>query len=106
MRTLSLTGTSRAACVLLHAILEAEIMPFHAISEDINSIITTADVNGPMILSDAAISLMARILHLRNTKLPSAGQFTCNHIIRWIFLRWNPSELAKVDGVILANIFR
>ncbi|CAM1502943.1 Fc.00g077190.m01.CDS01 [Cosmosporella sp. VM-42] len=91
-RSVSVPGTSRASCVLLHAILEADVLAYHIIAEDINSIVTTADVNGPGILCDSSIDLMSHVLHLRNTRIPGASQNTCNHIIRWLFLRWNPSE--------------
>ncbi|KAF4462358.1 serine threonine- kinase tel1 [Fusarium albosuccineum] len=91
-RSISLPGTSRAACVLLHAILEADVLPYHTISQDINSIVTTADVSGPSVLCDASISLMFHVLHLRHARIPSASQSTCHHIIRWVFLRWNPNE--------------
>lgn len=91
-RSIGLPGTSRAACVLLHTILEADVLPYHSISEDINNIVTSADVNGPGTLCDASIALMLHVLHIRNSRIPSASQSTCNHIIRWIFLRWNPNE--------------
>ncbi|KAF4454991.1 hypothetical protein F53441_2552 [Fusarium austroafricanum] len=91
-RSASLPGTSRAASVLLHEILEAGVLPYHTISQDINNMVTTADVSGPSVLCDASISLMFHVLHLRNAKIPSASQSTCHHIIRWIFLRWNPSK--------------
>ncbi|KAJ4192179.1 Serine/threonine-protein kinase tel1 [Fusarium falciforme] len=35
---------------------------------------------------------MFHVLHLRNARIPSASQSTCHHMIRWIFLRWNPNE--------------
>ncbi|KAM0436085.1 hypothetical protein ACHAPT_002977 [Fusarium lateritium] len=91
-RSISLPGTSRAACVLLHAILEADVLPYHTVSEDVNGVVTTADVSGPSVLCDTSISLMFHVLHLRNARIPSASQSTCHHIIRWIFLRWNPNE--------------
>uniref|UniRef100_A0A4E9DXT2 Serine/threonine-protein kinase Tel1 n=1 Tax=Gibberella zeae TaxID=5518 RepID=A0A4E9DXT2_GIBZA len=91
-RSVSLPGTSRAASVLLHAILEADVLPYHTISQDINNMVTTADVNGPSVLCDTSISLMFHVLQLRNARVPSASQSTCHHIIRWVFLRWNPNE--------------
>ncbi|EEU43247.1 uncharacterized protein NECHADRAFT_95538 [Fusarium vanettenii 77-13-4] len=51
-----------------------------------------ASASGPSVLCDASISLMFHVLHLRNARIPSASQSTCHHIIRWIFLRWNPNE--------------
>ncbi|KJZ72868.1 Serine kinase TEL1 [Hirsutella minnesotensis 3608] len=93
-RSISLSATSRASCLLLRSILEAEIFPYHTLSEDINSFVTTADVNGPAILCDTSLSLMLCLLHERNTRLPSVSQATRSHIIRWVFLKWNPNELA------------
>lgn len=78
--------------MLLEAILEKDLLPYHIISGDVNSIITSADVNGPNVLSDTSLALMLRLFHIRNTRLPSASQSTCSHIIRWIFLKWNPSK--------------
>lgn len=91
-RSLSLPATSRASCLLLHTILEAGILPYHSLAEDINSFVTMADVNGPAILCDTSLSFMACLFHERNTRLPSVSQTTSSHIIRWVFLKWNPSE--------------
>lgn len=91
-RSLSLPATSRASCLFLHVILEAGILPHHTLSEDINNFVTTADVNGPAILCDTSLSLMSHLFHERNARLPSASQATSSHIIRWVFLKWNPSE--------------
>ena len=106
-RSVSLLGTSRAASVLLHAILDAELLLHHVISDDINSIVTTADVNGPALLVDSSLLLMLRLLHLRNAKLPSVSQATCHHIIRWLFLRWNPGKQpqSECDGLPLISCF-
>ncbi|KAM0254845.1 hypothetical protein ACHAQJ_006386 [Trichoderma viride] len=92
-RSISLPATSRAACLLLHCIIETDILPYHNLSSDINNIITTADTNGPGVLCDTSIALMSHLYHVRNSRLPSTSQSTSSHIIRWIFLRWNPSEL-------------
>ena len=94
-RSVSLPILSRPASVLLHAILEAEVLPYHTISDDMNNIVLTADINGPGLLADASLVLMLHLLHLRNAKLPSASQATCHHIIRWVFLKWNPGKVLR-----------
>ncbi|KAK6207521.1 phosphatidylinositol 3 (ataxia telangiectasia mutated) [Colletotrichum tabaci] len=67
-RAISLPNTSRAASVLLHSILERDLVPYHDVSDDINSIVTTADVNGPAVLVDSSIILMLYLLTLRNSR--------------------------------------
>ncbi|KAK2050689.1 phosphatidylinositol 3 [Colletotrichum somersetense] len=91
-RAISLASTCRAASLLLHTILERELVPYHDISDDINSMVTTADVNGPALLVDSSIILMLHLLALRKVKLPNASQSTSHHIIRWAFLKWNPAD--------------
>lgn len=72
--------------------VEADSLPYHEISDDINSIVTTADVNGPAILCDTSLALMLHLFHVRNARLPNASQNTSNHITRWMFLKWHPSK--------------
>ena len=90
LRSISLPGGCRAACVLLHSILEADLIRYHEVSDDINSIVTLADTSGPALLVDSSLIFMHHILHLRNTALPGASQLTSNHIIRWVFSKWKP----------------
>lgn len=94
-RSIGLPGTSRAACVALHAMIGVDVLPYHSVSEDISGIVTSADVNGPGILCDSSIAFMLNILRIRNSRVPSASHSTCNHVIRWVFLRWNPSKLKR-----------
>lgn len=94
VRSISVPTMSRSACLLLHRILEAELLPYSLISEDLNSVVTTPDVNGPGLLCDTSLDLMLHLFHSRNAKVPSASQATSNHLIRWVFLKWNPSEFA------------
>ena len=93
MRALSLPPTSRAACVLLDAILNANLVPRHELADDINQIVTTADISGPSVLVDSSLVLMLSLLRIRNNMFPNASQATSNHIIRWVFVRWSPGKL-------------
>ncbi|KAI0480573.1 phosphatidylinositol 3 [Xylariaceae sp. FL0804] len=92
VRLVSMTATCRASSALLRAIIINGLLPFREISDDINSIVTTADVNGPAVLVDSSIILMTTLLRLRNQHLPSASHATCNHVIRWMLLRWDPMD--------------
>lgn len=92
VRSVSIPSTSRAACVLLHSILELRLVADHEMADDINNIVTVADISGPPILVDASLSLMHHLLHLRNSMLPSASQKTRSHIIRWVFSIWKPAD--------------
>lgn len=87
-----MAGTCRASSLLLHSILVNDLLPYRDIADDVNTIMTTADVNGPAVVVDSSLLLMTKLLHLLNYQLPSASYITCNHVVRWVFLRWDPGE--------------
>ncbi|CAK7213142.1 Serine/threonine-protein kinase tel1 [Sporothrix curviconia] len=93
-RSVSLPATSRAACALLHTMLETELIPYHTIGDDINILVTAAEVSGPALLVDSSLVLMLHLFHVRNTTLPSASETTASHILRWLFSRWKPFDLS------------
>lgn len=92
VRSVSMTGTSRAASFLLYSILTNKLLAYTEIMGDISDIITTADVNGPAVLVDTSLILMTALLQLRNHHLPNASHATNNHVIRWMFSHWFPAD--------------
>lgn len=93
VRSVSIPVTCRAACFLLHAILEAQLIPYYAVADDISNILTMADVCGPVVLVDSSLALMHRLSNIRNELAPSAIQKTTSHVIRWVFSTWKPGKL-------------
>ncbi|KAK7952525.1 Serine/threonine-protein kinase TEL1 [Apiospora aurea] len=91
-RNLSIQGTCRAACLLLHMIVSRDLVQFHDISDDVHNIVTAADVNGPAIMVDSSVILMTKLLQLTNHHLPNTNFATCSHVVRWLFLRWDPAD--------------
>ncbi|KAI1335716.1 phosphatidylinositol 3 [Xylariaceae sp. FL0016] len=98
MRSVTMSGTCRAASLLLHSITTRELLPYREIADDVNSIVTTADVNGPAVVVDSSIRLMTALLQLRNYHLPSASHATSNHIVRWVLLRWDPVDASFISS--------
>ncbi|KAI0552937.1 phosphatidylinositol 3 [Xylaria curta] len=91
-RSVSMTGTCRAASFLLNSLLKNELLAYSDIMGDVNDMITTADVNGPAVLVDSSLILMTALLQLRNHHLPNASHATNNHVIRWMLSRWDPTD--------------
>ncbi|XXH05131.1 hypothetical protein Hte_011555 [Hypoxylon texense] len=98
VRSVSMTANCRASSILLHSIITHSLMSYRDIADDINSMVTTADVNGPAIVVDSSLMLMTTLLHLRNIQLPSASYTTCNHVVRWMFFRWDPADAAFISS--------
>ncbi|TAQ88370.1 hypothetical protein B7494_g3315 [Chlorociboria aeruginascens] len=89
-RFLTFSATCRAAAVLLHSILARGLVQYHEVGEDVDMMITAADIHGPTVLCEASIQLMIHLLHTRITEVPGASLVACQHVIRWFFARWNP----------------
>ena len=89
-RSLTFSMTSRAAALQLHTIVANKLIPYHDIGEDIETIVTSADASGPAVLSDSGLFLMTHLLHARITEVPGASLAASQHVIRWLFARWDP----------------
>lgn len=68
------------------------LVSYQNIAEDVDAMVTAAEINAPAILSDSSLSLMTHILHVRNMEVPGGSSVVCHHIIRWISARWNPGK--------------
>ncbi|OTA80433.1 hypothetical protein M434DRAFT_401759 [Hypoxylon sp. CO27-5] len=98
VRAVSMATSCRASSVLLYSIITHELVSYRDIADDINSMIMTSDVNGPAVVVDSSLVLMTALLHLRNFQLPSASYATCNHVVRWMFFRWDPADATFISS--------
>ncbi|KAN0098490.1 serine/threonine-protein kinase-like protein tel1 [Hyaloscypha variabilis] len=98
IRSLTFSATSRAAALELHAIVARNLVPYHDIGEDIETIVTSADASGPAVLSDSGLFLMTHLLHARITEVPGASLAASQHVIRWLFARWDPVDKFFADN--------
>jgi ataxia telangiectasia mutated family protein len=96
VRALTYTPTCRAASAQLHAMLATGLVQYHDVGEDVEAIITTADISGPAMLCDSSILLMTHLLHVRVTEVPGASLTSCSNTARWLLSRWNPCMSTKV----------
>lgn len=94
-RALTFNATCRAAAAQLHAMLAANLVEYHQIAESVDTIITSADINGPAILCDSSIFLMIHLLNTRVIEVPGTSLIACQHVTRWLFARWNPGTVAS-----------
>lgn len=101
VRSISIPSTCRAACVLLHAILQTRLIPHHAIANDVNNIVTMADICGPAALIDSSLVFMHCLASVRNSMVPSASQKTSSFIIRWAFTMWRPGQYSRIPHHLL-----
>jgi ataxia telangiectasia mutated family protein len=92
-RALTFSTTCRSASLLLHTLIAKNLVQYQDISEDVNSMISAFDTNGPLILCDSSIFLMSHLLHARVSEAPGASLAASQNVIRWMFARWNPGTV-------------
>ncbi|PBP27873.1 phosphatidylinositol 3 [Diplocarpon rosae] len=92
MRSLTFSATCRCAALELHAMISNTLVQYRDIAEDVGSIVTSADISGPVVLCDSSMFLMMDLLHTRVREAPGASLTTAQHVIRWMFARWNPDD--------------
>lgn len=85
----------------MHSMLGAQLLPHHAIADDISNMVTMADICGPAVLLDSSLVFMESLASIRNELAPSAIQTTSSNIIRWVFSTWKPGR-SRFHKLILA----
>lgn len=75
--------------------LRMGLVDFQAIAEIVDSMISSADLHGPAILSESSCSLWLTVFDVRNSESPHGSHVTIDRMLRWLFSRWTPSECKR-----------
>jgi len=104
-RSLTSTATSRSACHLMSAILDARLVQYISVADTIEGIVSSIELTGPATLCDSTISFWTCVLHTIAAENPSAATMSTERILHWLCNRWTPSEYlvrnpyAAIDSV-------
>lgn len=79
----------------MDAILSFRLVPFSSITESVNSLIASTEVNGPAALTDSALPFWRILLHVRTLENPGACFATSERILHWLFSKWSPGKPLK-----------
>lgn len=83
-RNLSNPNVSRSAAHLLNAILSSKILQDADVAELIDATLFSNGLNGPIGMSDAALSLWFTIIAARSTSGQSVAQQTVIRLVSWV----------------------
>jgi|SRR5690242_9368984 len=95
-RAITSPSLSRTACHLMDVLLKLEIVPFTAVSDTIQSMLVSIELTGPSLLTESSASLLTTIMRERTKENPSQFNQTAERILSWVFMKWTPSEFAKI----------
>lgn len=87
-RAFSSSTTSRAACKLMCAIIEADLLEYTVFTEVVSSILSSANLNGPSAISDASLHLWALIAERSNQTCIGSAQNVSKQICSWLREVW------------------
>lgn len=80
----------------MDVLLKLEIVPFTAVSDTIQSMLTSIELTGPSLLTESSAALLTTIMRERTKENPSQFNQTAERILSWVFMKWTPSEYAKI----------
>jgi hypothetical protein len=83
-RNLSNANVSRSAAHLLNTVLSSDILPKNDLSALIDTTLFSNGLNGPVGLSDAALSLWSTIIELHSASGRSVAQQTVTRLVNWL----------------------
>jgi ataxia telangiectasia mutated family protein len=87
----------------MDVLLKAGIVPFTAVSDSIQSMLTSVELTGPSSVTDSSSSLLTAILRERVKGNPTHFEHSAERIISWLITKWTPSGCPSSHIVILAN---
>jgi ataxia telangiectasia mutated family protein len=74
----------------MEVLLKLNIVPFSAVSEIVQSILSSIELNGPALLSEASSSLLTTLIQQRVVENPTHYNYTADRVLNWLLNRWTP----------------
>lgn len=94
-RAISTSTTSRAACHLMHTLMKLELVGATAVSDFVQTFVSSIDFSGPSVLSDAATRLLTAVVENARQQNPAASVSTAEGALGWLFRNFLPSKLVQ-----------
>lgn len=91
-RHITLSGTCRAACQLMAVVLNFELVRYNEISDVVDNVLSSVDLNGPAECVDSSSTLWSVLVLLRGREHVGTVSETSEHVIRWLCNRWSPCK--------------
>jgi ataxia telangiectasia mutated family protein len=76
----------------MDVLLKLQIVPFSAVSDNVQSLLLSIELSGPTLLVETSSSLMTTIMRQRAHENPAHFNATSERILSWLFSKWTPSK--------------
>ena len=78
---------------MMGVLIDAGLIVYHDMSDNIDSMFSSIDLNGPAQFADSSVHLWLSMVHLRATHRPAMVQETSKRILQWLIARWKPGMI-------------
>lgn len=76
----------------MDVVLRLKIVPFSAVSEAVQTMLVSLELNGPAILAESTTSLMATLIQEKVAENPTHYNQTAERVLSWLLNKWTPSK--------------
>ncbi|KAJ6144853.1 hypothetical protein N7470_008748 [Penicillium chermesinum] len=104
-RAFSASATSRSACKLIAATLGCDLLELSIVTKLVNSLLSSANLNGPSALSDASLELWALAVRAKPQISPGSAQNSTKQVCSWLREIWTIGSVSDRAQIAQIAIF-
>jgi serine-protein kinase ATM len=87
----------------MSTLLQANLVPFHAIADTVEGVVSSVELKGPAVMSDSVSSWWIIVLRLRATENPAVFNHTANRVLHWLLTKWSPGKPSAPKDIAIAD---
>lgn len=88
---------TRAACALLEAIVRLELVDFAGLTDNIRSMLSSMELNGPSALCDTSLRLLTTLFDKRLHTVAGLGVDSVKGVCNWLRSSWTFGNILSLD---------
>ncbi|CAI6341211.1 unnamed protein product [Periconia digitata] len=100
-RVITSSSSSRAACHFMDVVLRLKVIPYSAVSETVQTMLTSVELNGPALLTESTTSLMTTLIQEVIAGSPTHYKSSAERVLNWLLSKWTPSLWSERSYVTL-----
>ena len=76
----------------MNTMLKLEVIAFATVTVNVQSMLSSVELNGPALLTETSIALMITLIRERVRENPTNFDAAAERVLNWLFGKWNPRE--------------
>jgi ataxia telangiectasia mutated family protein len=80
----------------MNVLLKLKLVPYSSIAPVIENMLSSVDLHGPALLSDASASLWITLIQLKASENPGSALVISERVLQWLFNKWTPGNTGDI----------